>query len=260
MNTVVGILHPGEMGASVGAALVERGAPVVWASAGRSAATVERAAAAGIADVADISSLTARAGLVVSICPPHGARDLALAVAATGFRGIYVDANAVAPATAREICQIVQAAGARFVDGDLIGGPMAPGSKTRLYLSGPDAATVAALLEGSDRGEAVVLGDDPTTASTLKMTYAAWTKGTAALLLAVESAAKAAGVEAHLLAEWQRSQPELAGRLAAAHRSRYKAWRWSGEMDEIARCFRDLGVPDGFASAAAEVFRSVSQD
>jgi 3-hydroxyisobutyrate dehydrogenase-like beta-hydroxyacid dehydrogenase len=254
------LLHPGQMGASVGAALAERGVTVLWASQERSEATAARAMAAGLTDAGDLTAVTARADILLTICPPHAALDVAVAVAAQGFTGLYVDANAVAPATATTISDIVGQNGARFVDGDLIGGPMVPGASTRLYLSGPAAPSVARLFGGSDRGEAVVLGDDPTAASALKMTYAAWTKGTAALLLAVEAAAKASGVEDQLFAEWRRSQPDLPDRLAAAHRSLPKAWRWSGEMDEIARCFVDLGVTDGFARGAAEVFRAVGRD
>ena len=246
------------MGASVGAALVERGVTVLWASRARSEATAGRAVAAGLTDAGDVAAITEQADILLSICPPHAALDVAVAVAAHGFAGLYVDANAVAPATAAAISDIVGHNGAPFVDGDLIGGPMVSGAGTRLYLSGPDAPAVAQLFRGSDRGEAVVLGDDPTAASALKMAYAAWTKGTAALLLAVETVAMASGVEDQLFAEWRRSQPDLPDRLTAAHRSLPKAWRWSGEMDQIARCFADLGVTDGFARGAAEVFRAVA--
>ncbi len=246
------------MGASVGGALTERGVTVLWASRARSEATAARAVAAGLTDAGDLAAITERADILLTVCPPHAALDVAVAVAASGFAGLYVDANAVAPATAERIRDIVGRNGARFVDGDVIGGPMVSGASTRLYLSGPDAPSVAQLFRGSDRGEAVVLGDDPTAASALKMAYAAWTKGTAALLLAVETVAIASGVEDQLFAEWRRSQPDLPERLAAAHRSLPKAWRWSGEMDQIARCFADLGVTDGFARGAAQVFRTVT--
>ncbi len=251
-------MHPGQMGASVGAALVERGVPVWWASRGRSSATRQRAEAAGLSDAGDLAGLTWRVNIVISICPPHAALEVATAVVAAGFVGLYVDANAVAPSTAAAIANAVESSGAEFVDGDVIGGPLGPGARTRLYLSGREAHTIARLLQGSDRGEAIVLGDDPTAASALKMAYAAWTKGTAALLLAIEAASKATGVQEDLFAEWRRSQPDLPDRLAAAHRSLPKAWRWSGEMDEIATCFADVGVPDGFARAAAAVFRAQS--
>jgi hypothetical protein len=103
--------------------------------------------------------------------------------------------------------------------------------------------------------EARVIGDEPGAASALKMCYAAYTKGTAALLLAVVAAAQATGVATALSAEWERSQRDLPDRVTATARgSAPKAWRWVGEMDEIASTFADVGLPDGFHRAAAEVF------
>ena len=73
----------------------------------------------------------------MSVCPPHAALDIARQVA--GFGGVYVDANAISPATAREVAGIVEAGGASYVDGGIIGTPpVAPGF-IRLYLSGPRA-------------------------------------------------------------------------------------------------------------------------
>ena len=150
---------------------------------------------------------------------------MALSVAAVGFGGLYLDANAVSPGTAGVIQEVVERGGARFVDGDLIGGPARAGSGTRLYLSGPDAAEVAGLFQGSDRVAAVALEGGAAAASALKMCYAAWTKGTQALLLAIRTVARAEGVEAALLAEWSRTQPDLPGRCDFAVASVPKAWR-----------------------------------
>jgi len=89
------------------------------------------------------------------------------------------------------------------------------------------------------------------------MAYAAWTKGTAAMLLAIRATARANGVEDALLAEWARSQPDATGRSeAAAGAAAAKGWRWIAEMEEIAATFAAAGQPDGFHRAAAEVYRS----
>jgi 3-hydroxyisobutyrate dehydrogenase-like beta-hydroxyacid dehydrogenase len=250
----VGLLHPGEMGASIGAALRRAGVQVLWASAGRGPATRRRAQAADLTDAGTLPELVARSQLVVSVCPPHAAVEVAGTVAALGFEGIYVDANAVAPTTARALGAIVERAGGRFVDGDLIGGPVRPGGATRLYLSGPAAAGVAALFAPTDL-EAVALAGDIAAASALKMCYAAWTKGTSALLLAIRAAAGAHGVDEALLAEWARTQPGLAARSQAAAGVARKAWRFAGEMDQVAACLGEAGLPDGFARAAAELYR-----
>jgi 3-hydroxyisobutyrate dehydrogenase-like beta-hydroxyacid dehydrogenase len=252
--TTVGVLHPGEMGAALGARLRERGHDVLWASEGRSTATRGRAAAAGLCDVSSVAALAAESDVVLSVCPPHAARDVASTVA--GFRGVFVDANAIAPATVETVRAVIENDGGRFVDGGIVGPPPEREGTTRLYLSGPGAADVAEAFAGTPI-EAPVLGPEPGAASALKMAYAAWTKGTAAMLLAIRATAEANGVEDALMAEWSRSQPDVPGRLAAAGDSAArKGWRWVAEMEEIAATFAAAGRPDGFHRAAAEVFRS----
>jgi 3-hydroxyisobutyrate dehydrogenase-like beta-hydroxyacid dehydrogenase len=240
----VAVLHPGEMGAAVAA--VARG-EVWWAPEGRSEATAERAREAGLRP-APLDELLERCDVVLSICPPHAA--LEVAQACSRYRGIYCDANAVSPETARKVARI---AGGDVVDGGIIGGPpREPG--TRLYLSGARAADVAALFEGTAL-EPVVLGGEVGTASALKMCYAAWTKGSAALLLTVAEAAERLGLADELRAEWEHSIPGLVERLEGAARSAdAKGWRWTWEMREIVATFRAAGVPGGFHEAAAETF------
>jgi 3-hydroxyisobutyrate dehydrogenase-like beta-hydroxyacid dehydrogenase len=252
----IGLLHPGEMGAALGARLRERGHDVLWAADGRSAATRERALAAGLRDTGSLAVLTAASDVVLSVCPPHAA--LAIARSVAGYGGLFVDANAVSPATAAAIGVVIEDGGGRFVDGGIVGPPPERAGTTRLYLSGAaaDAATVAAALARTGV-ETPVLGAEPGAASALKMTYAAWTKGTAALLLALRATARATGVDDALLAEWERSQPGLAERSEqAAGAAAHKGWRWAGEMEEIAATFAAAGQPGGFHRAAAEVFRS----
>jgi 3-hydroxyisobutyrate dehydrogenase-like beta-hydroxyacid dehydrogenase len=250
---VIGLLHPGEMGAAVGHCLAKSGHMVLWASEGRSPATATRASAAGLTDARTIAAVARQAGIILSVCPPHAAADVAWAV--HGFRGLYVDANAIAPGTTREVAQMITDTGGRYVDGGIIGlPPTAPGS-TRLYLSGPDAETVQALFEGTDL-DARIAGPALTAASAVKMSYAAWTKGTAALILAIRELASEEGVEEALLAEWALSQPKLEKRSQrSAESARAKGWRWVAEMEEIAATMSAAGLPDGFHLAAAEVFR-----
>src|SRR5438132_9055101 len=56
-STIVGLLHPGDMGAAVGATVVAGGARVLWASAGRSAATRARAREVGLEDAGTLASV-----------------------------------------------------------------------------------------------------------------------------------------------------------------------------------------------------------
>ena len=285
-DATIGLLHPGEMGAAVGQCLVAAGHRVLWVPEGRSSASAARAAAAGLSAASGgLAGLVRETDVIVSVVPPHAALDLARQVAAlgagrqaAGSGGIYVDANAVAPATALEIARIV---GASYVDGGIIGTPpVAPGF-IRLYLSGARAGEVQRLFAGSpvdarviggdaSAGDAVmgdavvgdaVVGDAVVAASAVKMAYASWTKGSAALLLAARALARAEGVEDTLLAEWGISQPGLAGRSErAAGSAAAKGWRWVAEMEEIAVAMAAAGLPDGFHQAAAEVYRHVGDD
>jgi 3-hydroxyisobutyrate dehydrogenase-like beta-hydroxyacid dehydrogenase len=251
--TVVGVLHPGEMGAVVAGALRERGETVLWASACRSAATAERAEAAGLDDAGDIAEVCRRCEILLSICPPHAAVEVARA--ANGFTGIYVDANAIAPGTARAIAKLQP----RLVDGGIVGPPPSRPGTTRLYLSGEEAERIAALFAGTNL-EPRVLSGEPGAASALKAAYAGWTKGSAALLLTMRELAQAEGVEDALLEEWRLSIPELEEQAAGAeHSAGRKGWRWVGEMEEIAHSMAAHDLPTGFHEAAAEVFRRAAE-
>jgi len=202
-----------------------------------------------------VAKVLAASEVVLSICPPHAALDLAREVAAQRFTGLYVDGNAVAPATAREIGTTVERGGATFVDGGLIGPPPRAAGSTRLYLSGREAKRAVALFEGSVL-EAIAVNDVPGAASALKMVYAAFTKGTSALLMGVRALAASEGVDDALLAEWHRSQPDLPKKSEAAARDNArKAWRFVGEMDEIAATFEAAGLPGGFHQACGEIYR-----
>jgi 3-hydroxyisobutyrate dehydrogenase-like beta-hydroxyacid dehydrogenase len=255
-NKTVAILHPGEMGAAIGACLLSRGLRVVWASAGRGAQTRSRASASGIEDLGPLERALGAADAVISVCPPHGALALARKVAAAGFRGIYVDANAISPATARAVGNAVEAAGASFVDGGIIGPPPAQSGRSRMYLSGGGAGEIVALFAGTPM-EAIALGAPAGAASALKACYAAWTKGATALLAAIRALAEHEGVEAALLAEWKLSQRELEKRSEAVAVQARKAWRWIGEMEEIAASFEAAGLPGGFHLAAAQIYREL---
>src|SRR5438876_7068114 len=132
--TTIGLLNPGEMGSMVGAAVRSAGARVLWAGEGRSAATRKRASAAGLEDAGSVGSVVRASEVILSVCPPHAAVDVASQVAALRFAGTYVDGNAVSPATAREIGGNVEEGGATFVDGGNIGPPLVNNGSTHFYL------------------------------------------------------------------------------------------------------------------------------
>lgn len=254
MNPVpptVGILHPGAMGVTVARTC---GAPVVWCSDGRSTGSRRRADEAGLDDAVTMAELVARSDVIVSVCPPDRATEVAEQVAGHRFDGVFVDANAIAPSTSRAIAGLFE----HYVDGGIIGPPADRPGTTRMYLAGERAASVSELWSDSDLDVRVIDGA-PGSASALKMVYATWTKVTSALLLDVRALARAEGVEEVLLAEWSLSQPGTDERSAATARGvAPKAWRFSGEMQQIAETFEAAALPTGFAVGAAEVYRRLA--
>jgi len=258
VSETVGLLHPGEMGSAVGATLVGGRARVLWASEGRSPATRARAADIALEDAGTLAAVTKASRVILSVAPPHGAVDLARAVAALGFRGIYVDANAVAPETARHIGGIVEGVGARFVDGGIIGPATRKPGAARIYLSGALARDVAALF-ASGPVEAVVVDGPAGAASAVKMAFAGWNKASQALLAAIRAFAMAEGVDEAILAEWKISMPEVPARSERAFTDNLrKAWRFVGEMDEIARALAAAGLPTGFHEAAHDIYERLA--
>jgi 3-hydroxyisobutyrate dehydrogenase-like beta-hydroxyacid dehydrogenase len=247
------------MGSVVGAAALAGGARVLWASEGRRSRSHERARSAGLEDAGTLAALVARSDVILSVCPPHAAFEMASTVESLGFKGLYIDANATSPATARGIAGTVERAGATFVDGGIIGPPPTKRGDARLYLSGGGAARAADLFSDSPL-EAIALDAPVGAASALKMAYASWTKTSAALLIAVRSLAQSEGIEAALLSEWERSLPDLPARSEkAVSGNARKAWRFVGEMEEIAATFADAGLPTGFSLAAREIYQRLEQ-
>ncbi|MDN3353826.1 NAD(P)-dependent oxidoreductase [Actinomadura sp. DC4] len=252
--TTIGLLHPGRMGAAMGRELVGNGHRVLWQPDGRSAATAERAGKAGLEQAGDLASAC---DVIISLCPPANAEQVAEGVAATAFGGVFVEANAISPARARRIGGLAD----RVVDGCVIGSPPSAGNVARLYLSGPerDVATVAALFAGT-AVEASVIEGGIGQASALKMAYGSYTKATGALAAVSHALAATYGVGDELLTEARKitgHQLAAPGNLPGVAA---RAWRWAPEMDEVAATLADAGLPSELAEGAAAVFRRWDED
>ncbi|MGX1274109.1 DUF1932 domain-containing protein [Streptomyces phaeoluteigriseus] len=252
----VGILHPGDMGASVAAHAVAGGAEVWWLPAGRSGATRRRAGEIGLRAAAGLEELAESCEIVLSVCPPAAALDVAEEVARAGYRGVYVDANAVSPERMARIAEVLARGGATVVDGGITGPPPREAGTSRLYLSGdaPAVARVSGLFAGTALAPFPL--DGPIgRASALKLSFASYNKITYALAAQACALADGHGVLDELidLAAGALPHTPLAApeRLAGAGG---KAWRWEPEMAEIARACAQVGLPTGFAEAAAETF------
>lgn len=247
---VVALLHPGAMGARIGGELVSAGHEVRWCSAGRSAATRERAVAEGLVETADPAALVPGAAYVLSVCPPQGALEVARTVAATGWTGTYVDANPVSTATLAAIRAALPAT-ATFVDAGIVGPPPRDGHRTHLYLAGPDrVAEVAALFAGS-RVTAKPVGDRIGAASAAKQAYALFNKGRLVLAALASTLADRQGVADVLAAEADRAGADVLADPASVRAGvREVGWRWGPEFAEIAATLREAGLDPALASAA----------
>ena len=250
----IGFLHPGEMGISLAASAINSGHEACWSRAGRSAATQARAQQQGLTALDSLHALCDACSVLISVCPPHAALQQAQAVIDCGFKGIYTDVNAISPSRVRQMGAMMRQAGIPFVDGGVIGPPAWQADTTWLYLAGERADEVATGFQSGPL-ETEILSGEIGRASALKMCFAAKTKGTTALLAAVLGAAEQMGVRQALETQWDRYNPgeseQTHTRLRTVAR---KAWRFTGEMQEIASTFEAAGLPPDFHHGAGAVY------
>ncbi len=252
----VGLLHPGAMGTEVGRILAGRGCMVLWCPDGRSPWTLHRAQAASFHPT-PIGELCGRAEVIVSLCPPPAADDVARVVTAASFRGLYLEANAISPSRLAAIASRLGDAGVHVVDGCLIGPLPRTAGTTRLYLSGPGhlTATVSRLFAGS-RLETLAISDNVGAASALKIAHSSFAKASRVLSALAHALAHEHGVGDVLTEEARRrsrpalAEPDFLPSMAA------RAWRWAPELADAADAFRAAGIPDTMVRAAGDLLRA----
>lgn len=244
MATVT-VLHPGAMGAAVGRQAVVGGSAVRWVSGNRSVATRQRAHDAGLVEYAELAAALDGTDVVLSICPPAHAEEVARAVA--GYTGVYVEANAITPSRTQRIAALLP--GARVVDGGVIGEPPRRRGTTRLYLSG-DSDGIPELFDGTAL-EVVVLPGGIGRASALKMAYASYQKASRVLAALAHALATEHGVDEFLMREADLLHSRPLADVDQVPGVAAKAWRWGPELLEIADTLRGAGLPDGLALGVA---------
>jgi putative dehydrogenase len=262
MQPIVAVIAPGMMGSAVGQRLVENGIEVRTSLTGRSDATVARANAAGMVGASD--EQIAASDIILSILPPGDAlglaERLAPALRSAANKPVYVDCNALDPATVLRIAGVVEATGATFVDGGIVGGPPKAGYQgPKIYLSGEASSRAAELTQ---YGLVMPIQPGPIgAASAMKMSYAGITKGFTALGAAMMLAASRAGTADDLKAELSSSQPALFGWLTRQVPNMYsKAYRWVAEMEEIAQFVGADPAGRKFYQGAAQLYERLAAD
>ena len=258
----VGILSPGDMGGKVGSVLKTHGLEVLTCLSGRSERTRELASDAGFSDVPSLRELVERCDLIMSILVPSEAmgvaEKVAEAISATGKRLPFADCNAVSPDTSSSIGKVVENAGGLFIDAGIIGAPPSSGNAPRIYASGEHAA-ILAQLDGKGILVPVIEGDEGRAkASALKMCYASLTKGTAALYVSALVVAARLGLYDDLIKELGFSQGGMLEKMQSVNSLSAKAFRWVGEMEEIADTFDSAGVTPFLHRGAAAAFQMVA--
>lgn len=260
INTIA-IIGTGDMGHSVGRALIKEGFRVITALIGRSERSCKLARLGGLEDVGSLENLIKGSDLFLSIMPPDEALRFASLscniIDESGSKTLYADFNAIAPSTSKKIEELFSKVGLPFIDGSIIGPPPGKNIITRMYSSGAESKTLQSL--SGPNLQFLSLGSEIGRASALKMCYAALTKGTMALDLAALLAGKKMGVYDELKTEFINSQEAAYGRMEARLPwLSTDAGRWSGEMDEIACSFEAVGLPAGFHLAASDIYRRLA--
>ncbi|WP_042404682.1 NAD(P)-dependent oxidoreductase [Streptacidiphilus carbonis] len=249
-QTTVGLLHPGSMGAAVAACAAANGNRVLWCPDGRSPATSARAQQYGL-EAASLEQLLADADVLLSLCPPAAAVDVADQVAGLGYTGVFVDANAISPTSVDRISDVFPAS-AVLVDAAVVGSPPVGGKSPTLYLAGPDAATDAVeLLFAGTAVRTHVLGTEPGQASALKLAYSSFQKASRVLAALAVGVAHEHGVDQELGAIAARRSSSYLAETEYIPKTAARAWRWGPELEEAAAMLADAGLPPDMLTAAA---------
>jgi len=266
MEPTVVVIAMGEMGAGIAKRLTSRGARVRTSLKGRSEGSARRAREAGAQIFEDDGALLEGADFVLSIVPPAAARSLAERLApalqAVARKPVYVDCNAVSPATVAEVAAVLAPSGCPFADCGILGilslPPNGEHLGPRIYLSGPAAQEAAVLTNyGLDMR---VLGGEIGMASALKCSYAALGKGVIAIGAEMILGAQRAGVDEALRRELAANQPQLWASLSRQLPDiNSKAYRWVAEMEEIAAFLDDTPGGEMIFRGIAELYHRLAE-
>ncbi len=210
-ETTIGLLYPGEMGASIASVLRAGGPTLVTTLRDRGGRTAERSAETGIEVLDSLADVARRANVIISLVPPAAAMDVAESYAAVAnlapAGAIYVDANSISPESAVAISEVVAAKGIRFVDAAINGLAKNLTTGGTLFLSGSRADDFASLFEGSVRVR--VLGGEVGAASTMKMLLGGLSKGLCGLFLELALVADRRGMLGEMLEATQEIYPGM---------------------------------------------------
>jgi 3-hydroxyisobutyrate dehydrogenase-like beta-hydroxyacid dehydrogenase len=226
-----------------------------------SPASRDKGAETAITGLASLDAAIMTSDLVISLVPPGAATQMAEAVADAAQRcgacPLYLDANSVSPMTMTTVVATLAEAGLECVDGAFVGSAAELGGRTRLYLSGPRAGELAAVLPPPLH--ASNLGPEIGKASALKLAFAGFNKALVALFLDVMQAGGLAGEQDELLACLRTFYPGTVRTLERLLPSYPRhAARRADELDEMVHWLASQGYDPAWAMAARDVLRRVA--
>jgi 3-hydroxyisobutyrate dehydrogenase-like beta-hydroxyacid dehydrogenase len=251
-------MSPGDMGHSVARVLSDKGCRVVTMLAGRSLLSKARASRSNMESLLDLQQLVSVSDFIFSIMPPQKAQnfaeEIAVAMSASGKTPVFVDCNAISPDTTLSIAAIIEGAGAKMLNVGIVGPPPGRGSSTKFFASGDDVDMLK-FIEG-DNIKVIPVNGDLIKASSIKMCYAALTKGMMTLHTSVLVAAELLGVSSEIHNELAQSQKfHWEGMNKRVSMYACDAGRWAGEMDQISDTFDSVGMTPNLHKGAADIFR-----
>ncbi|KYJ87630.1 NAD(P)-dependent oxidoreductase [Sulfurovum riftiae] len=254
-NKRVGFLYPGDMGVFLAHSVQNSGYETLWCSEQRSQSTCQRAEQQDMVEVSSLVELCEQSSIIISICPPHAASDVAYQVLQQHFTGIFVEANAISPELSKRLSAAFAKKGVSYVDAAVFGGTNLTSKNTQIFLSGSKGEQIASIFS-SGPVISKVISDEIGKASATKMCHSMYSKGIWAMLHTAVSAAEHYGIRDQLESLWIKNNVNFTeNTYKNMQRTSKKAWRFSAEMNEISSTFHAAGLPDGFSKASSEVYR-----
>ena len=215
----------------------------------------ETARAAGVSAADGDAAACAGADIVISAVTASSA--LSVAEQAASFlrkEQIFFDINSASPGTKTKAAKLVNACGARYVEGAVMAPVPGPGIKVPILAGGPAAAHAAEILNGLGMNVDAVT-TEPGRASAMKLCRSIMIKGIEALIVDCAEASKQWNVQAQVFASLDASFPgvkfdELARYMA--QRVNEHGVRRAAEMREAGMMLDDLGMDGSLARAVAD--------
>jgi 3-hydroxyisobutyrate dehydrogenase-like beta-hydroxyacid dehydrogenase len=214
-----------------------------------------KAGALGVEAAASAAAACGDAAVVISAVTADAAE--VVAEQARGYLRpgqIFFDVNSAAPSTKKRAAGHVEASGADYVEGAVMGAVRVPGIGVAILAGGPAAETASALLNGLGFNLTPVAAEHGK-ASAIKLCRSIVIKGLEALMVDCAAASARADVAREVYASLAQTFPSIDWPALAdnmAERVATHGIRRSAEMREAAQMLAEMGLDPALADAVAD--------